>query len=153
MTRKKSSMQKEVERTEGLPFIGKSIVTTAIINQLTVGCHQDKISLTSFSLSGEDNEVITDMVKNERDVLLEIDMEVPDDNFPDIQVKGKLKGYKISKTCDAPDIINIQFSSGQVQQLTNYIRTEQQIKLTFLEAEPELDFEGQGQKDSDAEAA
>ena len=148
---KKSAMQKEVERTETMPFIGKSIATTAIINQLTVGCHQDKISLTSLSLSGQDNEIITDMVKNERDVLLTIDLEVPDDQFPAIQVKGKLKGYKISKTCDAPDIINIQFSSGQVQQLTNYIRAEQKVALAFLEAEPELDFESN--KDSDAEAA
>jgi len=143
MTRKKN-------QEKSLPFIGKLIATTAVVNQLTVGCHQDRISLTSLSLSGENNEVITDMVKNERDVLLTINLEKPDNNFPPIQVRGRLKGYKISKTCDAPDIINIQFSSGQVQQLTNYIRSEQQIALTFLEAEPELDFDGK-EKVEDAE--
>jgi len=143
-------MARKKNQEQALPFAGKSIATTAIINQLTIGCHQDKISLTSLSLSGQENEIITDMVKKERDVLLTINLEVLDNNFPPIQVRGKLKGYKISKTCDAPDIINIQFSSGQVQQLTNYIRGEQQIALTFLEAEPELDFDGK-EKVEDAE--
>jgi len=138
---KKDSIQKEVEKSEkGVPIIGKAIKTTAVINQLMVGCHQDKISLASFSLAGKDNEVITDMVKNERVVLLTIGLTKPDVNFPPIQVQGQLKGYKISKTCDAPDIINIQFSSGQVQQLTGYIRSEQEVVLKFVEKEPELEF-------------
>ena len=145
---KKSSMQKQLEKDEKeKPLIGKIIKTTAVINQLTVGCHQDKISLTSFSLDGKDNEVITDMVKNERVVLLSIDLPKIDKNFPPIQVQGQLKGYKISKTCDAPDIINIQFSSNQVQQLTNYIRAEQEVVLEFIEKEPELEF-----SENDAEA-
>ena len=126
---------------KSLPFIGKSIATTAVINQLTIGCHQDKISLTNLSLAGHDKEIVYDMVKKERDVLLTIDLEVPDKQFPAVQVKGKLKGYTISKTCDAPNIINIQFSQGQASQLHGYIKSEQQIVLTFLEAEPELDFE------------
>lgn len=143
-------MQSEVEKSEkAVPIIGRMIMTTAVINQLTVGQHQDKISLTSFSLRGPDNEVITDMVKNERIVLLTIDLEKPDKNFPPIQVEGQLKGYKISKTCDAPDIINIQFSSGQVQQLTNYIRAEQEVVLKFVEKEPEFEFS----EESDADAA
>jgi hypothetical protein len=152
MARKKSQMQQQVEKDEmAVPIIGKEIRTTAVINQLTVGCHQDKISLTSFSLSGPDNEVITDMVKNERVVLLTIDLEgKPDKNFPPIQVEGQLKGYKISKTCDAPDIINIQFSSDQVHQLAGYIRAEQQVVLKFVEKEPEFEFADEG---SDAEAA
>lgn len=120
--------------------LGGKIQTTAVINQLTVGAHKDKISFTSFSLSGEENEVVTDMVKNERDVLLTIDLQMPDKKFPAIEVKGKLKDYKISKTCDAPSIINIQFSSNQVQQIANYIRSEEEISLTFTECEPELDF-------------
>lgn len=147
---RKTKMQSEVEKSEkAVPIIGRMIMTTAVINQLTVGQHQDKISLTSFSLRGPDNEVITDMVKNERIVLLTIDLEKPDKNFPPIQVEGQLKGYKISKTCDAPDIINIQFSSGQVQQLTNYIRAEQEVVLKFVEKEPEFEFS----EESDADAA
>jgi len=90
------------------------------------------------------------MVKKERDVLLTIDLEVPDKQFPAVQVRGKLKGYTINKTCDAPNIINIQFSQGQASQLHGYIKSEQQIVLTFLEAEPELDFEGE-KKVEDAE--
>lgn len=144
-------MARKKNQEKTLPFIGKSIATTAIINQLTIGCHQDKISLTSLSLSGQENEIITDMVKNERDVLLTINLEVPDKDFPAIQVKGRLKGYTISKTCDAPNIINIQFASGQVQQLTNYIRAEQKVALTFLEAEPGLDFEGKDSKEENSE--
>lgn len=148
---KKSQMQQKVESDEtGMPIIGRTIKTTAVINQLTVGQHQDKISLTSFSLDGKDNEVITDMVKNERVVLLTIDLPKSDSNFPPIQVQGQLKGYKISKTCDAPDIINIQFSTDQVHQLANYIRAEQEVVLKFVEKEPELEF---SEDESDAEAA
>jgi len=117
------------------------VETTAVINQLTVGCIKDNISFASLSLGGEENEVITDMVKNERDVLMTIALTMTDKQFPPIQVKGKLKGYSIAKTCDSPKIINIQFSSNQVQQIANLIRSEEEIVLTFTECEPELDFE------------
>jgi len=50
------SRKKNQEKT--LSFIGKSIATTAIINQLTIGCHQDKISLTNLSLAGHDKEIV-----------------------------------------------------------------------------------------------
>ena len=142
MSRKKKSEDKGQEAFSGV--LGGKVETTAVINQLTVGCHKDNISFTALSLNGEENEVITDMVKNERDVLMTIGLQMPDKNFPPIQVKGKMKGYTISKTCDAPKIINIQFSSGQVQQITNYIRSEEEIALTFTECEPELNFDGNG---------
>jgi len=133
--------------------LGGKVQTTAVINQVTVGCHKDKISFTALSLSGQENEVITDMVKNEKDVLLSIDLQVPDDKFPPIQVRGKLKGYKISKTCDSPDLVNTQFSSSQVQQLTNYIRSEEKIVLTFTECEPELEFAEDPTPEQEEEAA
>jgi len=133
-------------RRASLSVPGLKVKTTAVINQLSVGCHKDKISFKAISLTGDDNKVITDMVKNERDVLMTIDLPKPDKNFPPIQVKGKLKGYKISKTCDSPDVINVQFGSGQVEQLTNYIRSEEQISLVFLECEPELNFESEDEK-------
>ena len=139
MSKKDESKAKPQGSFSGV--LGGKVETTAVINQLTVGCHKDNISFTSLSLSGEENEVVTDMVKNERDVLMTISLVMPDKNFPPIQVKGQLKGYTISKTCDSPKLINIQFSSGQVQQLTNYIRSEEEIKLSFVECEPELGFE------------
>ena len=141
---KKKTKQKQDQ------VIGKAINTTAVINQLTVSCHQDKISLTSLSLSGVENEIITDMIKNESDVLLKIELPAPDKDFPPISVKGKLKVFKISKTCDTPNLINIQFSSDQVHQLTNYIRAEQEVSLEFIEAEPELDFEAEPELDFEA---
>lgn len=92
-----------------------------------------------MSLSGEENEVITALVKEESEVFVTIDIAGMED-FHTIQVRGKLKAYKISKTCDSPDLINIQFSAGQVEQLTHLIRNGDEITLTFLECEPELDF-------------
>ena len=61
--------------------------------------------------------------------------------FPDIEVKGKLKSFVINKTCDAPKIDGIQFSSGQVEQIANYIRSEQEIELTFTQLQQELQFD------------
>lgn len=132
--------------------VGGKVQTTAVINQLTLAAHKDKISFTALSLSGEENEAIAHMIKSEADVLMTIALEVPDDQFPDIQVRGKLRGFKISKTCDAPDVVNIQFSSEQVQRICNYIRTEEKILLTFVEAEPELGF-GDGEKGSTEQEA
>ncbi len=86
------------------------------------------------------------MVKKERDVLMTIDLPVPDVKFPPIQVQGKLNGHSISKTCDSPKMVNIQFSSGQVGQLTNYIRGEQDIKLVLLEVEPDLPLDNSPQQ-------
>lgn len=120
-------------------FKGKRISTTATVNQITVAAKKDKISFTAMSLSGRENESITHLVKQESDVFVDIDVDGMDE-FPTIQVRGKLKGYKISKTCDAPEIINLQFSAGQVEQLTHLIRNADEIKLTFLECEPELEF-------------
>ena len=132
--------------------VGGKVRTTAVINQLTLAAHKDKISFTGLSLSGEENEAIAHMVKSEADVLMTIALERPDEQFPNIQVRGKLRGFKISKNCDAPDVVNIQFSSEQVQRICNYIRTEEKILLTFVEAEPELEFgdgeEGQPQEEA-----
>ena len=125
--------------------LGLRIETTAVINQITIGCHKDVISFTSLDFTGPDNVVVTDMVKKERDVLMTIDLPVPDEKFPPIQVKGKLNAHSISKTCDAPKMANIQFSSGQVAQLASYIRGEQPIKLVFLEVEPDLPLDNSPQ--------
>ena len=143
MAKKKKSENTQQGSFSGV--LGGKVETTAVINQLNIGCHKDDISFTSLSLNGEDNEIITDMVKNERDVLIAIALQMPDKQFPPIQVKGKLKGYSIAKTCDSPKIINIQFSSNQVQQITHLIRSEEDILLTFTECEPELAF-GEGEE-------
>lgn len=111
-----------------------------MVNQITVAAKKDKISFTAMSLSGEENEVVTALVKDESDVFVEIDVDGMK-TFPKIRVRGKLKAYKISKTCDAPEIINIQFSAAQVEQLTHLIRNADEIMLEFLECEPELEFE------------
>lgn len=123
--------------------VGSTINTTAIVNQLTVGAHKDKISFTALNLEPEQNEIVADMVKNERSVLMTIAIDgAPDPNLPPIQVSGQMKGYKIAKTCDSPNVVNIQFSSNQVSQLTGYIRGEHIILLKFTEKEPGFDFEG-----------
>ena len=117
------------------------ITTTAVINSLKVACHKDDISFTSFNIDASDNEIMADMIKDEVDVMVKVGLEVKDKNFPDIEVKGKLKSFTINKTCDAPKIDGIQFSSGQVEQITNYIRSEQEIILTFTQLQQELEFD------------
>ena len=121
-------------------FKGKQISTTATVNQITVAAKKDKISFTAMSLSGKENELMTDLIKQESDVFVDITIDGMAE-FKMIQVRGKLKAYKISKTCDSPEIINLKFSASQVEQLTHLIRSAEQITLTFLECEPELDFE------------
>ena len=131
MAKKKAAKKKVVYEIE----------TTAVINQIKVGCHKDDSSFTSFSSAAEDNEVMAERVKTEAEVLVKVGLETKDKNFPDIEVKGKLKSFTINKTCDAPKIDGIQFSSSQVEQITNYIRAEQEIILTFTQLQQELPFD------------
>ena len=124
-------------------FKGQRLIeSTAIVNQLAVAAHKDKISFTSLNLTGHQNEIVTEMVKEEREVLLTISLDgPPDKSFPPIQVQGKLKGYKISKTCDSPDVVDIKFSQSQVSQLAGYIRGEHLVVLRFTEVQGDLPFE------------
>lgn len=132
----------KTSKGSSLGKLGSTIETTAVVNQLTVGAHKDKISFTSLNLQPEQNEIVTGMVKNERQVLMTISLDgPPDPKFPVIRVEGQMKGYKIAKTCDSPNVVNIQFSSDQVSRLTGYIRGEYLIVLRFQEKEPELPFD------------
>jgi len=117
------------------------VTTTAVINKLDVACHKDNISFTSFNIEANDNEIMAEMVKTEAEVMILIAIKPKDKNFPDIEVKGQLKSFTINKTCDAPKIDGIQFSSSQVEQLTNYIRAEEEIQLTFTQLQQDLPFE------------
>lgn len=120
------------------------VATTAVINKLSIGLHKDGISFTAFSVGAKDNEKMAEMVKTEAEVMVKIGIDVkPKEkkNFPDIEVKGKLKSFTINKTCDAPKIDGIQFSTGQVEQLASYIRSEEEIQLTFTQLQQELQFE------------
>jgi len=120
------------------------VATTAVVNKLSVGLHKDGISFTAFSVGAKDNEKMAEIVKTEAEVMVKIGIDVkPKEkkNFPDIEVKGKLKSFVINKTCDAPKIDGIQFSSGQIEQIANYIRSEQEIELTFTQLQQELQFD------------
>jgi len=117
------------------------VETTAVINKLNVSAHKDGISFTSFSIGAEDNKKMAEMIKAEAEVIIKIGLKPKDSNFPDIEVKGVMKSFTINKTCDAPKIDGIQFSSGQVEQITNYIRSEEEISLTFTQLQQELQFE------------
>ena len=118
----------------------EKIKTTAIINNIDVHCHADKISFTAFSLSPEDNECITNIIKEESPVRIKIDLQKSDKDFPPIEVEGTMKGFKISKTCDTPNIIGLQFSTRQVGQITNYIRSKEVISLTFTQIQKQIPF-------------
>lgn len=115
-----------------------TVRTTAVIHSIGVGCHSDSISFTAFSMDAGDNPLMTQLIKKESDVILRIDLEKPDKNFPRIEAKVKLKGFTIKKTCDSPKIANLQFSSDQIQQIANYVRSEQEIVLSLTQLQGEL---------------
>jgi hypothetical protein len=131
MAKKKTKEETEVK-------LGQTVETCAVINGCTVGCHADKLSFSTLSFNEEDNKILAHMVKNEEDVRVTIDLQKPDENFPAIQTDAKLKKCTINKTCDNPNLINMQFSSGQIAQLTNYIRAEEEIKLIIQQIQKGL---------------
>ncbi len=61
--------------------------TTAVINSITVGCHKDKVSFTSLSLSAKENEVVTNIIKEQSPVRIKIDLKKHDKDFPAIEVE------------------------------------------------------------------
>lgn len=122
--------------------LGRSVVVSAKIKDLTVGKHSDKINWTDLNFSAAQSEIVTEMVKQECEVLVTIDLPTPDPKFK-MQSKATLKSSKISKTCDAPSLVNMQFSTKQVMQLSNLIRSEEEISLSITEIQPELPMEAQ----------
>ncbi len=124
-------------------FVGSSVETSAIINQLTIGTHEDQISFTALNLGNEGDKVLRQIIKEESPVAMIIDLPTPDPQFPAIRVEGNLKSLKLNKTCDNPKIVHIQFSCGQTEQLANYIRAEEPISLKFVQLQGELPFEGE----------
>ncbi len=131
-------MSKKQTTKEPEEKLGQLVETIAVINSCTVGKHSDKLSFSALSFNESDNEILAHMVKNEEDVRLTIDLQKPDENFPPIQTDAKLKKCTINKTVDSPNLINMQFSSGQISQLTNYIRAEEEIKITIQQIQKEL---------------
>lgn len=130
--------RKQTASTSPVPRIGTQVETTAVINQVQVGPHKDKLSFTSLNLVDDQNQIVADLVKHEKPILLTIDLEGPPDaSFPPIQQDGLLKGFKIAKTCDAPDVTNIQFSSDQIAQLAGYVRGAHMVKLIIGEKLPD----------------
>jgi len=134
-------MAKKKEATNG-----KSVITTAKLKSCTVGIHADKLVFMELNFTAEDNEVITELVKNEDDVLVTFgipkDWTFGDDaNWPEITSNAKLKASKISKTCDNPILTGLQFSAGQVEQVTNLIRAEQEIRLSLTQVQGQLQFQ------------
>lgn len=115
--------------------------TMATINQIIVKPHEDDISFAA-NFNKEADSILRKIIKDESPVAIVIDLPTPPDpQFPAIRVEGNLKSLKLSKTVDNPKITNVQFSSDQVQQLTNYIRNEQELKLRFIQLQADLPFD------------
>ena len=123
------------------------IETTATIKSITVGIHTDDVHFTALSLEAKDNVCMSNMIKEEAKVLVTMDLPEPDEQFPPVQSVAVVKGYTINKTCDNPKFRGLSFSTDQVALLTNYIRTEQELKLRFEVTQQELDFEGRNEEE------
>lgn len=124
-----------------------SFKTTATIKELTIGVHSDKITFIGLNLNNAQNDLMSEMVKTESGVRLTLGLQTPDAEFPDIVVEGTLKSHKISKTVDAPNIKGISFTSHQVDRIANYIRSEEELSVTFTKIQNELPLvDGDGDK-------
>jgi hypothetical protein len=135
-------MAKDKAETKSKPVPGGTIKATAVINQLTVGKHEDKISFTALHLSAKENEVISRIIQDESPVAIVLDLPKPDSKFPPIEVRGGIKKFTINKTCDIPALIGVQFSSAQVERIANCIRADQEISLKIVQLQGKL-FEEQ----------
>ena len=131
-------MPKKNDNVKTKPVPGGTIKTTAVINTITVGKHEDKISFTALHLSAKENEIMSRIIQDESAVSIVLDLPKPESSFPPIEVRGGIKKFTINKTCDSPSLIGVQFSSSQVQQLANYIRAEQEISLKIVQLQGKL---------------
>lgn len=137
-TRKHERSHKMAKMKETKTKLGKKVETTAVIKSCTVGCHSDKLYFSTLSFNEGDNKELAHMIKNEETVRVTIALQKPDKNFPPIQTEANLKNCTINKTCDNPNLINMKFSSGQIERITNYVRAEEEIRLTIQQIQNEL---------------
>jgi hypothetical protein len=143
-------MAKNKDDVKTKPVPGGTIKATAVINQLTVGTHGDKISFTALHLSAKENEIMSNIIQDESPVAIVLDLPKPDSKFPPIEVRGGIKKFTINKTCDIPALIGVQFSSNQVERIANYIRASQEISLKIVQLQGKLfeEQEGEGEGES-----
>ncbi len=117
--------------------LGKHVTETAKIKSCSIGIHADNLVFCELNFSSEDQQVVSQLIKGEDAVLVTI--EIPTDaKWPKITAEATLKASKISKTCDNPSLVGLQFSTKQIGQLTNLIRTEEEIQLTITQVQAEL---------------
>ena len=122
-----------------------NIVTTeGVLKSVEVGIHKDKIAFESLSFTAEENEILTNIIKSEQspDVRVTIALPGSDEDFPAIASEAILKSSKISKTCDAPALDGLKYSTDQISKLAGYVRSEAGIVLTIEQIQQELPLEG-----------
>jgi len=116
----------------------KTTTVTVVLNQIKVGTHEDVLSFGVMKMDEEGNNLMAEIVRDTAGVRVKIDLPTPDPKFPPIVQEGKVKSFKIGKAVDVPKITGLTFTSHQIDQIANYIRDKQELKVTFTLINPKL---------------
>lgn len=117
-----------------------SVTAQGEITMLTVKPQADKIAF-NMELNAMDEALVKEMVNDECAVRLTIDYETPSNKFKPVVQEGVMKGHKVCKTCDNPNIKGLHFTGGQVEQLTNMLRGDEKCTITITRIQENLPFE------------
>jgi hypothetical protein len=138
-TKKKAANRKPPQSPKRGSRKGGTIKTTCRIHSLTVGIHEDRVSFGALSVDAQSHGLLTKLVRQGAEIILGLELPgKPDKDFPRIEQKVKFKSYAIKKSVDTPDIVNLVFSTGQIAQLVNYIRAEQELTITITQLQGQL---------------
>jgi hypothetical protein len=128
---------------------GLKVSTLAKLVEVESSVKAEKLTFKELQFSLDDSSKLTEMLRNNTDVLLTITVEPEAEGFPAIQSKGMLKKCESHITCQAPAFTGLRFSTDQCAKLIGYIRAETEITVSI--EQPQGELFGEDQKPDGAE--
>lgn len=122
---------------------GLKVSATAKLVEVESSVKAEKLTFKELQFSLPDSGKLTEMLRNNTDVLLTITVEPESEGFPPIQSSGMLKKCESHITCQNPAFTGLRFSTEQCGKLIGYIRAETEITVTIEQPQGELFDENQ----------
>ncbi len=121
--------------------VGQVVKTEAVISSIEAGVHEESLNFGTLSIPCADTAKVTQMIHEKSQILLLIELQTENNQFPAIEGKCMLANYRVNQKCDKPNIKHLRLSTDQVGQLAGYARAKEMLNITFTEINPGLPFD------------
>ena len=121
-----------------LKNIGRTVNSTAKIKSVAAKPKEDTFKLGDFNLEAKDVKILDEMLKFGSEVIVTIEPQKEDPDFPKMAATGNLTKIDLHKTCQNPTFTGLVFSSDQFALLKNYMKAEEYVVVTIEQPQSEI---------------